>query len=224
MKRIWQPADDLVAIAWTLTLEDIADFLERDEREVLARLRELECLPRRVPSEPAAAAAEEPEIFAEPVPRWCGGRLNQLVAEHDVSREAMGQEEAEAAASRVLLHLLRGSIEQARAALESAWAAHVESHAPPPVGRELLAKPLISVLDGRSRSLGSANETHDAARIANLLERGGILTVADLLSASPVTLSAIPNIGVTTIARLHEEKLRLRRLVAQETDAVEDAA
>lgn len=108
--------------------------------------------------------------------------------ECDQSRLSMAQEAATAIGKRIALHLHRGSIEQARDALEEAWASHLADQDELPIGPELLSEPISRVLDD--------------VRTLNCLEEEGILTVADLLKTSSKELFRIPNIGPLWFAKL----------------------
>lgn len=97
------------------------------------------------------------------------------------SSDAMDAEIAEAVAKRVMIHLYRGSIEYARAALEDGWRSHVLDKLPLPVGIDLRDEPLSRVCDNN--------------RLVNCLEENFITTVGDLLDADEETLQAIPMMG-----------------------------
>ena len=81
--------------------------------------------------------------------------------------------------------MCRGSIENARAALEDAWSDHVEQISELPTGRKLLDQPLSRVIDNM--------------RTLNMLEEAGILTVEHLLRQSPGDLLSIPSLGQVTV-------------------------
>lgn len=217
MTRRWSREDDLIILAWTMTLEEIAESIDRSEREILERLRQLEVLPRR----PQTGAA--PDVPPAGVPAFGGDRFGELLPAHQRSREAMAPEAAEATARRVMLHLVRGSIDGARQALDDAWQSHLAETASLPIGRALLDVPLAAVLAGHSAKGQRRWSGTDLPRVCNLLERGGILTVRDLLRTTPVQWGALPEVDETTIRFLADLAGRLRHLAAQE-DAVEDAA
>jgi hypothetical protein len=107
----------------------------------------------------------------------------------DQSKLSMPSEAAALVARRVMLQLCRGSIEQARQALESGWQSHVDCHGPTPVGPELLDHPLANVLDD--------------IRLLNCLEQhGGIVTVGQFLNCGEAKLLALPQMGHTGLLRL----------------------
>lgn len=101
---------------------------------------------------------------------------------------SMEEDEAAAVANRVMLHLYRGSIELARAALEDGWRSHLRESAPLPTGKALLDEPLARVVDD--------------IRMQNYLESAEIYTVGDLLVAGDITLLAIPGMGATGLAKI----------------------
>jgi hypothetical protein len=97
----------------------------------------------------------------------------------------MAVEDALVAVERIKLHLVRGSIDTARAALEQAWSDHLEATQELPIGAAVLDVPLSRVIDN--------------LRLLNLLEGAGILTVGKLLMTSPGELSNIPSMGVVSV-------------------------
>lgn len=104
-------------------------------------------------------------------------------------KEAMDEEAAQAIAMRVKIHLLRGSIEQARHALEDGWRSHADDTAGLPIGLDVLDVPLSRVVE--------------EYRPLNMLEKEGILTVKHLLEAVEAgELYSIPNMGPVTVAKL----------------------
>ncbi len=103
---------------------------------------------------------------------------------------------ADVISKRVLMHLCRGSIELARAALEDGWSSHVREHEPLPFGRDLLTEPLARVLD--------------ELRLLQTLEKNGIDTIGDLLRTTERDWAAIPNLGEKAITKLREIRTAMK--------------
>ncbi len=115
----------------------------------------------------------------------CAGMAN--IEDLGQSRGANGMDPGNAlvTAERIKLHLVRGSIETARAALEQSWADHLEETQELPTGAAILRVPLSRVIDD--------------VRMLNLLEGAGITTIGKLLQASPGDLSNIPSLGIKSV-------------------------
>ena len=205
-KRRWTAADDRLAVAWTMTLDDVAFALERTDREVLERLRELDVLPQRQgPGDRDQGPGdrdqgpERPNPKSQiPNPQLPAVELPKTDGLPDRGAEAMELEAAEAVARRVLLHLYRGCIDAARAALEDGWRTHTAASGPLPTGQELLEEPVARVID--------------EVRVVNLLEGAGIATIGQLLEAGEARLLAINNFGDSTRRKVREQTVRLRAL------------
>lgn len=101
---------------------------------------------------------------------------------------AMDAEQADSLASRIKLHLYRGSIEKARDALEAGWRAHLAENQVLPSGPSLLAEPVSRVVAD--------------IRACNMLEREGIETVGQFLRYTRGEFMRIPNMGPITAQRL----------------------
>lgn len=110
--------------------------------------------------------------------------------------QAMPPEAAQATCARVMFHLCRGSIEQARQTLEAGWQAHVVESQPLPLGPALLEEPLSRVLSD--------------VRLLNQLERNGIVTVGQFLECGTVWQS-LAGIGPQACRFLSERAAMLRQ-------------
>jgi hypothetical protein len=148
----------------------------------------------------------DPKSVAKLLP---ADRLDKIVPTR--SECGMDEETAVIIARRVFIQLYRGSIEQAREALEDGWAGLVGDSAPLPEGRELLAVPLARVLANSGTGTGYGT----SVRILNMLEGAGIRTVNDLLNTSQAELLLIPNLGHTALLTL----VRLGRDLQQQIEA-----
>lgn len=129
------------------------------------------------------------------------------IAQHDPCITGMPAADAAAVANRVMLHLYRGSIEQARDALEDGWQSHVKEQQPLPYGPSLLIEPLARVIDD--------------VRLLNALEGQGIDTIGDLLGVSEAELLSIPSFGNASLAKLRNIAVGLRMRAEQGRDESE---
>jgi hypothetical protein len=130
--------------------------------------------------------------------------LTEVTPEFNITGAGMPAEEAAAVANRVMLHLYRGSIEQARDALDDGWRSHLKEQVPLPVGKELLSEPLARVIDD--------------VRLLNMLEEAEIETIGDLLVTGEATLLGIPNLGNVLLSKLRNLSIGLRMRVQAERD------
>lgn len=187
MPRAWKQRDDEIACVWLMTLDDVADYLERTPREILQRLRELGALnagPRLPP-----AADDIPEFSPLPVNVTKKIlKLEEIVPPHERGAEAMDAEGAEKIGRRVMTHLYRGSIDHAREAIEDAWRDHLAALKELPFGMKLLDEPLSRVIDDQ--------------RTLDGLERAGLSKVEHLLQADRLELLSISNFGDATVTKL----------------------
>lgn len=134
----------------------------------------------------------------ERLPELPGGEIDQDMRDYR-SREAMPLDVAEKVARRVLVQLVRGSIEHARGSLEDGWQAHVGENAPLPTGEALLEEPLSRVLSD--------------LRSLNTLERQGILTIGRFLDCGDEDFLSMVNIGHSTLLRLRNLAVMLRQRI-----------
>lgn len=116
---------------------------------------------------------------------------------HYLGIGAMDKPHAEAIAKRVLLQLLRGSIEQARLALEDGWASHARENEPLPIGPALLDEPMSCCLDD--------------LRVLNSLEQEGILTVGQFLERGDGAWIGIVGVGNKNQTKLQNLSQMLRQ-------------
>lgn len=118
---------------------------------------------------------------------------------------AMDADTAESTARRVMIHLYRGSIEQARASLEDGWRSHIQEQEVLPEGQALLDEPLARVLDD--------------VRMLNTLEDSGIDTIGGLLESTDGDLYDIPNLGHNAVTKLHNLRVGMRARANAEATA-----
>ena len=109
------------------------------------------------------------------------GWLDGVTLQTRKHRHEMPPDIAAAIGNRVMLHLHRGNIAYARAALEDGWRSHLKEQEPPPNGKALLDEPMAKMIRD--------------VRILNRLEQVGIVTVGQFLAVPADELAEMDGVG-----------------------------